>query len=96
LMLATLHGVGMKVHCLSENRAPKSCPGAARSLTERRGPAGPILRPCPRAKEPRLLDVLKASGETVGDDFAQILAEIEARGRGQGWTGTRTWAWRCR
>ena len=77
LMLATLHGAGVKVHCLSET-SPEIMP-ARRSLI---GSAAGLayLAAMPAGQSAALLEVLKASGEAIAEDFARILAEINARG----------------
>jgi IclR family mhp operon transcriptional activator len=76
LMLATLHGNGMKVHRLSEGLGE---PMPRRSLT---GSAAGLayLAATPMAQRAALLDVLKASGVAMADDLAQTLEDIAARG----------------
>ncbi|MHB1207693.1 MAG: helix-turn-helix domain-containing protein [Rhodospirillaceae bacterium] len=77
LMLATLHGAGLKVHCLGE--AAVEIMPARRSLTT--SAAGlAYLAAMPEAQRTALLAVLKASGEIVGAEFQQTLADIAARG----------------
>ena len=77
LMLATLHGASLKVHCLSEI-APEVMP-ARRSLTG--SAAGQAyLAGMAEAQRTALLAVLKASGDEIGEDFAQTLADIAVRG----------------
>lgn len=77
LMLATLHGAGLKVHCLSE--ATAEVMPARRSLTT--SAAGlAYLAAMPEGQRTALLAVLKASGEAVGEEFLQTLADIAARG----------------
>jgi IclR family mhp operon transcriptional activator len=77
LMLATLHGSGLKVHRLSDG--PADALPARRSLTA--SAAGlAYLAAAPAGQRAALLDVLRASGETIAEDLAQTLADIAARG----------------
>jgi IclR family mhp operon transcriptional activator len=76
LMLATLHGSSMKAHRLNEG------PGEALPRLPLTGSAAGLayLAAAPPAQRAAVLDVLKASGETLADDLAQTLDDFAARG----------------